>query len=133
TTDGEEGFNLEGRRNSQSNSVLANSSGTGGPILIISSSSRPFSSYPAEILLAEGLNEFSVADISGMSSAILSTYDVLIIGEIPLTEAQVTMLSNWADAGGTLIAFRPDIKLAPLMGLTLAGGTLADKYLLINT
>ncbi|WP_050855606.1 Ig-like domain-containing protein, partial [Gillisia limnaea] len=115
------------------NSVLATSYGPGGPILIIKSSSRPFSSYAAEILLAEGLNEFATSDISVISPELLSTYDVIIIGEIPLTEEQVTMLSNWAGAGGTLIAFRPDVKLAPLMGLTVAGGTLNDKYILINT
>ena len=36
-------------------------------------------------------------------------------------------------AGGNLIAMRPDEQLASLLGLTAAGGTLADAYLLVNT
>src|SRR5690606_26919079 len=38
--------------------------GPGGPILVISSSTNPFSRYPVEILRAEGLNEFFAMDIS---------------------------------------------------------------------
>ena len=37
--------------------------GPGGPILVITNSASPFSGYYAEILRAEGLNEFTVTDI----------------------------------------------------------------------
>src|ERR1051325_10467716 len=43
------------------------------------------------------------------------------------------MFSNWVNAGGTLIAFKPSALLTPLMGLSSAGSTLSDKYLLVNT
>ena len=43
---------------------LPKSEGPGGPILVISNSLNPFSSYYSEILRAEGLNEFAVLDIS---------------------------------------------------------------------
>ena len=36
----------------------------GGPILVVTSSSAPFSAYYAEILRNEGLNEFAAADVS---------------------------------------------------------------------
>ena len=51
--------------------------GPGGPILLVTSASNPFSSYYAEILRAEGLNEFDTADVSTLSSASLSAHDVV--------------------------------------------------------
>ena len=41
--------------------------GPGGPILVIASASNPFSRYYAEILRAEGLNAFTVLDISAVT------------------------------------------------------------------
>ncbi len=107
--------------------------GEAKPILIIGASANKFSQYPAEILLAEGLNGFSTTDISQVSAGMLSGYEVIIVGHIPLTDAQATMLRSWTEAGGTLIAFRPDSRLSGLLGLSPLGGTLANKYLLINT
>ena len=37
--------------------------GPGGPILVLANTANPFSTYYAEILLAEGLNEFALEDI----------------------------------------------------------------------
>ena len=45
----------------------------------------------------------------------------MILGEAPLTAAQVTMFTNWVTGGGNLIAMRPDKQLAGLLGLTDAG------------
>jgi large repetitive protein len=106
--------------------------GPGGPILVISSTSNPFSTYPAEMLRAEGWNAFKVLDISAVTSTVLNSYDAVILGDISLTAAQVTMLTNWTTAGGTLIAFGPDPQLASLMGITATGGTLSDAYLYVN-
>src|SRR5204862_757338 len=66
-------------------------------------------------------------------STMLNNYDVVVLGEMTVTSSQVTMFSNWVNAGGTLIAFKPSALLTPLMGLSSAGGTLADKYLLVNS
>jgi hypothetical protein len=107
--------------------------GPGGPILVISSASNAFSRYPVEILRAEGLNEFAAADISTVNSTMLNNYDVVILGEMTVNASQVTMLTNWVNAGGTLIAFKPSALLTPLMGLNSSTGTLSDKYLLVNT
>ncbi|PVY38664.1 Ig-like domain-containing protein, partial [Pontibacter virosus] len=114
-------------------SLYAPAAGSGESILVISSSSNKFSQYPSEILIAEGLNGFSTTDISAVTTDLLSRYDVVIVGHMPLSDSQVTMLSNWTNAGGVMIAFRPDAKLAPIMGLTPAGGTLANQYLLVHT
>jgi hypothetical protein len=107
--------------------------GPGGPILLISSGSNAFSRYPVEILRAEGWNAFNALDISAVTTTEVNKYDVVIVGDITLTAAQVTMLTNWVTAGGTLIAFHPDPQLSALLGVTSAGGTMADKYLLVNT
>ena len=63
----------------------------------------------------------------------LAGYDVAILGEMPLTAAQVTMLTSWVNAGGNLIAMRPDPQLGTLLGLASAGTTLANAYLAIDT
>jgi hypothetical protein len=72
-------------------------------------------------------------DISNVSAAALGAYDVAILGEMPLTPDQVTMFGDWVNAGGNLIAMRPDKKLAGLLGLADAGGTLANGYVLVDT
>ncbi|WP_298435884.1 DUF4082 domain-containing protein [Geobacter sp.] len=113
--------------------LLSISINAGAPILIISSASNPFSRYYAEILRAEGFNAFDESDISAISSTVLDSHDIAILGEMPLTSGQVTMLTNWVNAGGRLIAMRPDKKLAGLLGLTDQASTLSNAYLLVNT
>ncbi len=107
--------------------------GPGGPILVLTQATNAFSRYYAEILLTEGLNEFALTNVSSISSAALANYDVVILGQTALTPSQVTMLSDWVNGGGKLIAMRPDKQLAGLLGLADAGSTLAEGYLLVNT
>jgi N,N-dimethylformamidase beta subunit-like, C-terminal/Putative metal-binding motif/Bacterial Ig domain len=107
--------------------------GPGGPILVIGNPANPFGRYHAEILRAEGLNAFAVDDIAAVTPASLLAYDVVVLGEMALTPAQVTMLTDWVTAGGNLIAMRPDAQLAGLLGLTDLPTTLSDAYLLVNT
>ena len=107
--------------------------GPGGPILVIASDANPFSRYYADILRAEGLNEFLVTDVSNLTATLLNAHDVAILAAIPLMAAQVTTLSDWVNAGGHLIAMRPDKQLAGLLGLTDASATLGDAYLRIDT
>jgi hypothetical protein len=79
------------------------------------------------------LNEFALKDISSVDSAALASFDVILLGETALTSDQVTMLTTWVNAGGSLIAMRPDKQLAGLLGLTDALGTISNAYLLVNT
>ncbi|WP_189606413.1 Ig-like domain-containing protein, partial [Salinimicrobium marinum] len=101
-------------------------------VLVITSANNGFSSYLTEILKAEGLNDFDVFEISSVSKELLGGYDMILLGEISLTSAQVDLVSQRVQEGATLICFRPDIKLASLLGLTPTGSTLSDQYLLIN-
>lgn len=107
--------------------------GPGGPVLVIGSSSDPFARYSAEMLRAEGMNEFSVLNLGSVNSTVLASYDVVVLGRQSLTTTQVTMFTNWVNNGGVLIAIRPDKRLAGLLGVTDAAATLSNRYLLIQT
>ena len=107
--------------------------GPGGPILVVTSAPSTYGTYYAEILRTEGFNAFAVADIGAVTPTTLATYDVVLLAKMPLTAAQVTMLSNWVTGGGNLIAMEPDAQLAGLLGITPGGTTLADGYLLVDT
>ena len=107
--------------------------GPGGPILVVASSSNPFSRYYAEILRNEGFNEFAVIDISLVTSTTLKEYDIVILGEFPLDKERTKMLADWVRGGGNLIAMRPDKHLAAQIGLKDMGAVLRDGYLSINT
>lgn len=107
--------------------------GAGGPILVVTSAANPYGAYYAEILRAEGLNEFEVKDIDDITPSVLTDYKAVILSELSLDASEVTVFTNWVNAGGDLIAMRPDGDLAGLLGITSAGGTLASQYLLIDT
>jgi hypothetical protein len=106
---------------------------TAAPILLLTSSSRPFSSYAAEILKAEGLNSYTTLDISRLSIQLLNAFSVAVVGEMPLTPTDVSTLTTWVNSGGRLITLRPDPQLASLLGITSQGTTLTNGYLLVNT
>jgi hypothetical protein len=109
------------------------SSGPGGPILVITSAANPFTTYLGEILSAEGLNEYTLADMSTLTASTLSSYDLAILGDMYLTGSEVSMLTTWVNGGGKLIAMHPDPQLAGLLGLTTTASTLSDGYLNVNT
>jgi hypothetical protein len=103
------------------------------PVLVVSSAANPFGLYSAEVLRAEGLDDFTTIDIAFLTPAFASMFDVIVLGEMNLSAAQATLLSDYVTAGGNLIALRPDKKLAPLLGLTSASGTLANAYVKVAT
>jgi hypothetical protein len=109
------------------------SAGPGGPILVISNATKPFTQYYREILAAEGLNEYTIKDIASVTTSTLANYDLVILGDMPLTSSQASMLTNWVTAGGNLIAMHPDKQLAGLLGLTPTSSTLSNAYLLVQT
>src|SRR4029077_9447438 len=59
----------------------------GGPILVVTSSADPFTSYYTEILRAEGLNEFATTDINALSAQTLDAYSVVVLGARGLSGA----------------------------------------------
>ncbi|MCV9967460.1 Ig-like domain-containing protein [Pararhizobium sp. BT-229] len=107
--------------------------GFGGPILIITSSALPFSKYYSEILRAEGIGSFDSVDLSHVTAELLDRFNLVLLGEMPLSEPQAAMFSRWVTAGGDLIAMHPDKKLAGLLGLEDQAASLNEGYLLIDT
>jgi VCBS repeat-containing protein len=105
----------------------------GGPVLIVTRASHPFTSYYTEILRAEGFNIFSTADISTVTAGMLGSFDAVVLGEMPLSAGQVAMFSDWVTSGGNLIAMRPDKQLYGLLGLTDAAAMLSNGYLRVNS
>ncbi|MFZ3211874.1 MAG: hypothetical protein WA188_10185, partial [Terriglobales bacterium] len=103
------------------------------PILIITGSSNPYTTYLPEILHNEGFNEFDTADISVVNGTTLSAYDLVILGDMTLTAAQATAFTTWVNGGGNLIAMHPDPQLAGLLGLVDTGTALSNAYVLMST
>jgi len=103
------------------------------PILVVTSPGANFSGYYAEILRAEGFNEFAVADVSTVTATSLIPYDVVLLAKGPVSSAQVSALTEWVNAGGNLIAMDPSPVLGELLGLTISEATLKDGYIAVDT
>jgi hypothetical protein len=86
-------------------------------VLVVTDPGDPFGTYYAEILRAEGLNEFAVTDTGNLDAATLAGYQVVVLAQTAVTDAQTTALTNWVQGGGNLIAMRPDARLDGLLGL----------------
>ncbi|WP_255436511.1 N,N-dimethylformamidase beta subunit family domain-containing protein [Tessaracoccus sp. MC1756] len=106
--------------------------GPGGPVLVVTGTGS-HGTYLAEIMRAEGLNLFAVGSRASLTAAGLADYQTLVLGETSLTTAEVDAITAWVNAGGDLVAMRPDPALAPLLGLLPAVGTLANAYLQVDT
>jgi hypothetical protein len=109
--------------------------GAVAPMLLVTDSANtadPFGPYLGEILRAEGLPTFGTADVSTLSPTMLSTSGIVILGPTTgLSANQVTMLTNFVQGGGHLIAMRPPAALASPFGVTLAGGTTTEPFMKI--
>jgi hypothetical protein len=103
------------------------------PILILADESN-FGSYTGEILKAEGFNEFKLESPANRNVSLdyLNKYDLIILAETKVTEAQRNLYFNYVKGGGHLIAFRPDKALAPLFGLGESKGTMKEGYIKID-
>lgn len=101
------------------------------PILLLVNerSYNPFGLYLAEILRAEGLNCFQVADSSTLERIPLEQFDMVLLAEGTLNNSQSELLERYVAAGGGLVAMRPDAHLAALFGLEQVGGVITEGYL----
>src|SRR5690242_1915129 len=119
---------------SQAQTSASAAEGSGGPILVVTKPGDPFGDYYAEILRAEGLNEFALSSATALTAQTLAPYQVVVLAaNDALTSAQADLLTQWVRDGGNLIAMRPSAKLAPLLGLGSDSGELENGYLKIDT
>src|SRR4051794_14685904 len=119
---------------SQAQTSASAAEGPGGPILVVTEHDDPFGDYYAEILRAEGLNEFALTKATALTAETLARHQVVVLAaNNALTSAQADLLTQWVRDGGNLIAMRPSAKLASLLGLGSDSGDLANGYLKIDT
>ncbi len=106
----------------------------GSPILILADTAN-FGLYTPEILKTEGFNEFLVQSLadSSVNESYLARFDVVVLAETALSADRAEMLTRYVRDGGSLIAFRPDRKLAALFGLADARDTVSEGYVKIRT
>jgi hypothetical protein len=107
-----------------------------GPTLLLivnDSGSNPFGRYLEEILRTEGITTFNTITVSSISTGQLSGVPLVVLAETTLTNTQATVLTNYVNNGGRLIAMRPPSQLSTLLGLTSAGGTMSRGYIAIDT
>ena len=103
-------------------------------LVVDAAPANPFSTYLAEILRTEGLNEFATIDVGTLSAATLAAYDVVVLGNVAVTAAQAAMFTTWVNGGGNLIAFRPDTQPGrPARPHRRARDHADDGYLKVDT
>ena len=105
------------------------------PILVVldNGSLDRYQNFVPEMLNTEGLNEFQTAQLSQLTAAFLCNYDVVVLPHLSLSASQAMLFQDYANAGGTLVGFRPDAKLAHIFGVTPQGNTLKEGWIKINT
>jgi hypothetical protein len=104
------------------------------PILLLATNNN-FGLYTAEILKAEGFNEFQIDSTSDAKVELnyLKKFDIVILAEVSLTTAKKEMITKYVYGGGNLIAFKPDKNLSDIFGIVSVGGTVAEGYISIFT
>ncbi len=102
------------------------------PILLLATT-NDFGLYTAEILKAEGFNGFKTDSLTNnLTLNSLKNFDIVILTEQAISDAELEMLTQYVEEGGNLIAFRPDKRLDNLFGLSATGGAISDAYLSIS-
>ncbi|MDW8215160.1 MAG: twin-arginine translocation signal domain-containing protein [Roseiflexaceae bacterium] len=101
------------------------------PILLITNpQAQPsFGAYLGAILRAEGFVAFRMARLDAIDAALLAQFPLVLLAAGPLTAEAADLLRTYVLNSGHLIAFRPDPRLADLMGVRVLGGEVNDGLL----
>ena len=104
------------------------------PILVLATE-EGFGSYTGEILRTEGWNEFIMDSLNNelINSSYLNKFNIVILCETSLDNAEIKLISDYVRRGGNLIVFRPDSGLAELFGIEGRNGNISDGNLIINS
>jgi hypothetical protein len=103
------------------------------PILVLATNVN-FGTYTAEILKAEGFNEFTIDSLTDtkVTPFYLKRFDVVILSETNVIQPYITLLSDYVKSGGNLIAFRPDKQLSEIFGIIDAKTTVKEGYIKVD-
>ncbi len=103
------------------------------PILLLTAE-KGYDNYAGEILRAEGFNEFLTSTLTARTTLDdLKSFNLVMLTEATLTKPQAKLLERFVNEGGSLLAFRPDRKLAPVFGLQYFLGTAEASYIVVDT
>ena len=111
----------------------ASRTGPGGPIAVVTSSRQPVVVLPHRDPARRGAQR--VRQPPGLRRSTPTTWRPTPWSSSvtwPITDAQVTALTDWVNAGGNLVAMRPDSRLYALAGIAAQTGTVADGYVAVN-
>ena len=73
-----------------------------------------------------------MAQLGSLDAPTLAGASLVLLAETALTAPQAALLTSYVNSGGRLVAMRPDPQLAPVLGITVAGGTTTDGYTLVD-
>ena len=106
----------------------------GAPVLLVMNpKAQPsFGAYLDAILRAEGFVAFQTARLDDVDPTLLAQFPLVLLAAGPLTAATADLFRNYVLAGGRLIAFQPDQRLADLMGVRAVGGATTDGFLSVT-
>jgi len=101
------------------------------PILVLKNTeaANRFGGYLTEILRAEGVNYYHLADTTSLNLDLIRQYDIVILAESLLNTSQVEMLEAYVARGGRLVCMKPPKTLETVFGVERIGGALSEAYL----
>jgi hypothetical protein len=106
------------------------------PILVIwdSQTSARLSGYITEIFHVEGYNWYTVHDLASASLTAdqLARFPIAMLAHVDISAETESVLLNYVDQGGALIAMRPPESLASALGLHPFNRDIADRYIALN-
>lgn len=104
------------------------------PILLVTNpdATPSFGAYLGAILKAEGFVTFRMIRAGDVDPALLAQFPLVLLAAGPLNAATAGLFRNYVLAGGHLIAFQPDPRLADLMGVRSVGGVTTEGFLTVT-
>ena len=100
------------------------------PILVLATNTG-FGTYTAEILKAEGFNEFCIDSPynENLTASYFKSYDLVILAENKVGPDTKGVLEEYVKGGGNLISFRPDPSLSGLFGIRPTNGKIEEGFI----
>ena len=97
------------------------------PILVVDSAANPFGALPRRDPAQRRAGRFTTLDVVVALAAVLGDFDVVVLGDMPLTPAQVTTLTDVGERRRQPDRDAPGQAARGLLGLTDAGSDARER------
>jgi hypothetical protein len=103
---------------------------TSPPILILATKAD-YGTYTAEILKAEGFNEYHIDSLTNINVNLeyLQNFNLVILCKTVITASQSVMFAEFVKSGGNLIGFMPHKQLNELFGIDHTENQFREGYI----